>query len=116
MAVAVATSRQALADRYAQLGNWLGMATGNPGSGPSVANEATGGAPAYARKQCTWTSGTGGVVSAVGVAVDAAAGTYTHGILCSAATGATLIDVSDWSDVVLTQQGQIVCTASFTLT
>jgi len=114
MAIAVATTRQNLADRYASLGNWVGLTTGAPGAGPAVANEATGGTPAYARKQFTWTSGTGGVVNGSAIAVDAAAGTYTHGILCSAATGSTMLDWSDFADVILTQQGQIVCTPTYT--
>lgn len=114
MAITVATTRQALADRYAQLGTWVGVTTNTPGAGPAVSNEATGGSPAYARKQTTWSSGTGGVVTGTAVTIDVAAGTYTHGILCSAATGSTLIDVSDFTNITLAVQGQIVCTPQYT--
>jgi hypothetical protein len=114
MAIAVATTRQALADRYTQLGNYVGLTTASPGAGPAVANEATGGS--YVRKQFTWTPGTGGVANGSAVAVDCAAGTYTHGILCSAASGSNLIDWNDFADVVMTGPGQIVCTPQYNQT
>lgn len=113
MAIAVATTRQELANKYAALGNWIGVTKGAPGAGPAVANEATGGTPAYARKQTAWTAGTGGVINGTGVTIDLPAGTYTHGIICSAATGANMIDFADFVDVVLATQGQIICTPQF---
>jgi hypothetical protein len=116
MAIAVATTRQALANAYTGLGNWLGVTTGAPGAGPSVANEASGGTPAYARKQTTWTAGSGGTSTGSATAIDLPAGTFTHAILCSAASGATMIDWSDPADVVLTGQGQLIITPTYTQT
>ena len=116
MAIAVATTRQALADTYKTLGSWIGVATGDPGTTATPANEATGGSPAYARKQTTWTSGSGGVVNGSAVTVDVATGTYTHILLASASSGANMIDKADVTDVVMSAQGQIVVTPTYTQT
>jgi hypothetical protein len=116
MAIAVATTRQALADQYKTLGSWIGITTGDPGTTNTPANEATGGSPAYARKQTTWSSSTGGVVNGTAVTVDVAAGTYTHILLASAASGANMIDKADVTDVVMSAQGQIVVTPTYTQT
>jgi len=116
MAIAIATTRQSLADQYKTLGSWVGMATGTPGTSATPNNEASGGSPAYARKQTTWTSSTGGVVNGSAVTIDVAAGTYTHMILCSASSGANQIDNADVTDVVMSAQGQGVVTPTFTQT
>jgi hypothetical protein len=116
MAIAVATTRQALADTYKTLGTWVGVATGAPGTSATPSNEASGGAPAYARKQTTWTSSTGGVVNGSAVTIDVAAQTYTHILLASAASGANMIDNADVTDVVMSAQGQIVVTPTYTQT
>ena len=70
MAIAVATTRQALADAYKTLGTWIGTATGNPGTTATPASESAGGSPGYARKQTTWSSSTGGVINGTSVTVD----------------------------------------------
>lgn len=116
MAIAVATTRQALADTYKTLGTWIGLATGDPGTTATPANEATGGSPAYARKQTTWTSSTGGVVNGSAVTIDVPAGTFTHILLASAATGNNMVDKADVTDVVMSAQGQIVVTPTYTQT
>lgn len=116
MAIAVATSRQALADTYKTLGTWIGIATGDPGTTATPANEATGGSPAYARKQTTWTSASGGVVNGTAVTVDVPTGTFTHILLASAASGANMVDKADVTDVVMSAQGQIVVTPTYTQT
>lgn len=116
MAIAIATSRQALADTYKTLGTYIGVTTGAPGTTATPANEATGGSPAYARKQTTWTSSTGGVVNGSAVTIDVAAATYTHIILCSAVSGNNQVDNADVTDVVMSAQGQIVVTPTFTQT
>ena len=116
MAIAVATTRQALADTYKTLGTYIGLATGDPGTTATPANEATGGSPAYARKQTTWTSSTGGVVNGSAVTIDVPAGTYTHILLASAVSGANMVDKADVTDVVMSAQGQIVVTPTYTQT
>jgi hypothetical protein len=116
MAIAVATSRQALADTYKTLGTWIGVATGDPGTAAAPANEATGGTPPYARKQTTWTSSTGGVVNGTAVTVDVPTGTFTHILLASAVSGSNMVDKADVTDVVMSAQGQIVVTPTYTQT
>lgn len=116
MAIAVATTRQALADAYKALGSWVGTATADPGTTATPANESTGGSPAYARKQTTWTSSTGGVVNGSAVTIDVPTSTVTHILLASAVSGANMIDKADVTDVVMSAQGQIVVTPTFTQT
>lgn len=118
MAIAVGTTRQNLADRYATLGTWIGTATGSPGTSATPANESTGGSPAYARKQTTWSSSTGGTVNGTAVTIDVPASTITHILLASAATVGTtnMIDTSDVTDIVFSSQGQAVVTPTFTIT
>jgi hypothetical protein len=116
MAIAVATTRQSLADQYKTLGTWIGVATADPGTTATPANEATGGAPAYARKQTTWTSATGGVVNGTAVTIDVPAATYTYILLASATSGANMIDKAAVTSVVMSAQGQIVVTPTYTQT
>lgn len=116
MAIAIATTRQALADAYKTVGTWIGVTTAAPGTSATPSNEATGGSPAYARKQTTWTSSTGGVVNGSAVTVDVGAQTYTHIILCSSSSGANQVDNADVTDVVMSAQGQIVVTPTYTQT
>jgi hypothetical protein len=49
MAIAVVATRNALVAAYIAQGAWISMHTADPGS--TGAFEATGGSPAYARKQ-----------------------------------------------------------------
>jgi hypothetical protein len=116
MAIAVAASRQSLADQYKTLGTYIGLHTADPGTTATPASEATGGSPAYARKQTTWTSSTGGVVNGSAVTIDAAAGTYTYISLCSAATGNNMVDKAAITSVTLSGQGTVVVTPTYTQT
>lgn len=107
-----------LASTYAGLGTWIGLATGAPGTGTTPSNEASGGSPAYARKQTTWSAGTTGVQNGTAVTIDVAAATYTYMILASAATtgAANMVDNASITSVVMGAQGQIVVTPSYTQT
>lgn len=116
MAIAVATTRQALATYYGTLGNYIGAHTGDPGTTSSPANEVTGGSPAYARKATAWSNSTGGVINGTAVTIDTPAGTITHISLCSAVSGNNMVDKSDIVDVVMSAQGQIVVTPTYTQT
>ena len=116
MAIAVGTTRQNLADRYATLGTWIGTATGDPGTSATPSNESTGGSPAYARKQTIWSSSTGGVVNGTAATIDVPASTITHILLASAVSGANMVDKADVTDVVFSAQGQAVITPTFTQT
>lgn len=83
-------TRNTLADSLAGLGAYYSLHTADPGT--TGASEATGGSPAYARKQTTFAAAASG--SRVGslVTFDVAAGTYTHWGQWSAVTAGTYID------------------------
>lgn len=71
-------------------GSWISLHTADPST--TGANEATGGSPAYARKQTTWTGGASdGVVAGSAVSFDVPAGTYTHIGVWSASTAGTFV-------------------------
>lgn len=92
---------------YSAMGNWIGLATGNPGSTATPANEASGGSPAYARQETSWVvSGQTAIGSPVTINVPA--GTYSYILLCSASTGNHMVD---WA--AITPQ---VCTSQTTIT
>lgn len=116
MAIAVATTRQAVADAYKALGAYVGTATADPGTTATPTAESSGGSPAYARKQTTWTSSTGGVVNGSAVTVDVPASTITHMLLASAVSGANMIDKADIPDLAFGVQGQAVITPTYTQT
>lgn len=114
MAIAVAATRNALVTEYISLGTWIGLATGDPGTSATPSNEATGGSPAYARKQTTWGSVSSSASTGTAVTIDVAAGTYTHALLASSSSGNNMIDKCDITDTVLSAQGQIIVTATYT--
>ena len=92
------------------LGNYVSLHTADPGT--TGASEATGGSPAYGRKQTTWTGGAAdGSVPGSQVTFDAPAGTYTHVGVWSASTGGTFVAGFPLSTpVTLGAQGQILVT------
>lgn len=98
MAIAVAATRQILADAYKNAGNRLAACKGDPGNGPSVANELSGTGPegAYARATVNGTSGTGGAVTYPNATINAPATGSAYEVswvaLCSGATGNNMID------------------------
>ncbi|MFI5775968.1 hypothetical protein [Nocardia sp. NPDC051570] len=118
MAIAVAAVRQALADAYKMIAGapaaYVSVHYADPGI--TGANEAKDGAPAYARKQTTWTSGTGGVINGSQVTIDLPAGTYNYVGLWKTATGgqADFIDKVLISSTTLGGQGQLLITPTFT--
>lgn len=105
-----------LASTYAGYGNWIGLATGAPGTTSTPSNEATGGSPAYARKQTTWSAGTTGVQNGTAVTIDVAAATYTYMLTASSSSGNNMQDNATITSVVMGAQGQIVVTPSYTQT
>jgi hypothetical protein len=113
----VLSTAQALDNYKVSLGNWIGVCTGPPGNTSTVLNEATGGSPAYARQQTTWTPGTNGTNTGSQVTLNLPAGTYSYGIICSASTGNTMID---WftlqTPIVITAQTAVPITPSSSTT
>lgn len=114
MAIQILATRNQLVTSYIGGATWLGLATGNPGTSATPSNEATGGSPAYARKQTTWGSVSASASTGTAVTVDVQAGTYTHSILCTASTGNNQYDWADITDTVLSAQGQIIITPTYT--
>lgn len=122
MPIQIAATRQILADDYKTYGDaipggtaWVGLHTAGPGAAGTTA-EVSGGSPAYARKQTTWTSGSGGALSGTSVTIDVPAGTFTHASIWTQESGGTCIDWVPITSTTLGAQGQIVVTPSFTIT
>lgn len=105
-----------LAAAYAGYGTYIGLATGAPGTTATPSNEATGGSPAYARKQTTWSAGTTGVQNGTAVTIDVAAATYTYMLVASAVSGNNMTDNASITSVTMGAQGQIVVTPTYTQT
>lgn len=118
MAIQLATTRQTVCNAYVALGTWIGTATGSPGTTSTPSNESTGGSPAYARKQTTWTPSSGGVNNGSAVTIDVPASTIAYILLASAATvgAGNMIDWSDVTDIVFSAQGQAVVSPVMTVT
>lgn len=112
MAIAVPTTRQALATYYGTLGSFWNVATADPGTTSTPASEASGGS--NARVATTWSNGSGGVINGSAVTINANAATYAYALLCSAATGNTMIDKCAIASTILSQAGQIVLTPTYT--
>lgn len=96
------------------LGDYISLHTGDPST--TGANEATGGSPAYARQQTTWTGGASdGVVPGSEVTIDVPSGTYTHFGVWTAASAGTFVGGNTLSSsAVLSAQGQVKVTPTFT--
>ena len=118
MAIQIVGTRNTLATAYAGAGTWCGLATGNPGTTTTPANEATGGSPAYARKQTTWGTAASSAVVGSAVTIDVNTGTYVYAILASAVTlaSANQIDNCSITSTVLGAQGQIILSPTYTQT
>jgi hypothetical protein len=103
-----ATADQMISD-YAALGNWVGLAGGNPGSTPAVANEASGGSPAYTRQETSWLV-TGSTAIGSAVTFNVPPGTYSFMIICSGSSGNNMVDWCSISPQVATTQTTITIT------
>jgi hypothetical protein len=114
MPIAVPASRQALADKYATLGNYVGVCTGDPGATNVPANEAFG--SGYVRVQSPWTSGSGGTLSGTAVTIDLPSGTFNYILIASASTGSTMIDKCSVPDTTLSSPGSVVVTPNYVQT
>lgn len=113
MAIAVASTREALVVAYTNLGVYLSMHTADPTT--TGANEATGGG--YVRKATTWVLGASdGIATGSQVTFDLAAGTYTHVGFQSAATAGTFLDKATMTSTTLGAVGQILITPTVTVT
>lgn len=116
MAIAVTATKNTMATYYGTLGTYIGLATGNPGSTATPSSEDTGGSPAYARIQTTWGSASSGAITGSACTINTPAATITYIILASAVSGANMIDNASITSVVMSGQGQIVVTPTYTQT
>lgn len=116
MTIRIAGTKTVLAAAYGANATWLGLATGDPGATTTPANEVTGGSPAYARKQTSWSGANPNVGSAQ--TIDSPAATVTYIILATAATVGTTNQADNCSagPVTLSGQGTIVVTPTLTIT
>ncbi len=114
MAIATNAMKEILSMAYGSTASWVSAHTADPGT--TGANEATGGSPAYARKQTTWTPGASdGVNSGSQVTIDVPAGTYTHLGISSASTAGTFYDSYALPTAqTFATQGQLLVTPTFT--
>lgn len=96
--------REAVALAATAQGAYIALHTGTPGT--TGAGEASGGSPAYERKQTTWTGGASdGSVVGTEVAFDVPAGTYTHISCWTAASGGTFLWAQAIAGITFPGQG-----------
>lgn len=111
-----ALTKETASDAVIALGDWISLHTATPGT--TGASEATGGSPAYARQQTTWSADVtdDGVRAGTQVTIDVAAGTYTHFGVWSASSGGTYRGGGTIASTVMGAQGQIKVTPTRTTT
>lgn len=109
------TTKEAAALAVTALGAYISLHTADPGT--TGASEATGGSPAYARRLTTWTGGASdGSVPGSQVSFDAAAGSYTHTGVWTAATGGTFVaGFALSSPATLGAQGTVLVTPTISV-
>lgn len=107
---------QTLTNDFTALGNWIALCTGPPGAGATIYNECSGGSPAYARQETTWTQGTNGSATGSPVTFNLPAGTYPYAAVCQSSSGNTMVD---WcilnTPIQVTSQAAIQFTPSATV-
>ena len=108
MALTNNATKEALAESFGDLGNWIAVYT----SGGTT--EASGGS--YARKQTTWAAGaTDGVITGSQVEIDLPAGTYTHIGVFAASSGGTVIEKTSVTSTEFGAPGKFLVTPVFTV-
>lgn len=105
--------RQSTAADFAAHSAFGFMCTADPGTGTSIANEATGGAPAYARKPLVWSAPDATATATATATFDLPPGTYAYAGTATTATGATMWDNGQIATVTYSQQAQHTLVFSF---
>lgn len=104
MAKMTTAFRESVALAATAQGAYISLHTADPGTDGT--SEATGGSPAYARKQTTWTGGASdGSVVGTEVAFDVPAGTFTHIACWTAASGGTFLWAQSIAGITFPGQG-----------
>ena len=114
MAIATTTEKNSLATKYGTDAAYAALFTADPGTSGTVTGEVTGGSPAYARKAITWGAASSGAITAT-VTFDVPTGTtVTYAGVCSASTGATLLDRVAVTSQAFSSQGTYQLTLTYT--
>ncbi|KZM68115.1 hypothetical protein [Nocardia terpenica] len=114
MAIAVVNpTKNALCTAYAQLGAYISVHTGDPGT--TGASEAQNGSPAYTRMATTWGAAANGSITGSQVTINLPAGTYGWAGLWTAASGGTFLDKVQIPPTTLGAQGTLLITPTFTI-
>lgn len=112
MAIQTTVEKNALADKYGTDSPYGAVYTTAPGA--SAGTEPSGGSPAYARKALTWSSASGGVISATAT-FDIPSGTTVVGVgLHSAVTAGTYRDGASITSQAFASQGTLTVTFTYT--
>lgn len=111
MAIASTYGKNSLAAKYATEALYGALATSAPGS--SAGTEPSGGSPAYARKALTWSSPSGGVITATAT-FDVPACTVVGTQTFTAVTGGSYVDGKTESSVVFSGQDTVTVVFTFT--
>lgn len=114
MAIATTAEKNSLATKYGTDAAYAALFTADPGTTGTVTGEVTGGSPAYARKAITWGGASGGVVTGTVTFDVPASTTVTFAGVCSASTGATLLDRAAVTSQAFGTQGTYVLTLTYT--
>jgi hypothetical protein len=114
MAIATTAEKNSLATKYGTDAAFAALFTADPGTSGTVVGEVTGGSPAYARKAITWGAPSGGVITATVTFDVPASTTVTFAGVCSASTGANLLDRVAVTSQTFAAQGTYALTLTFT--
>lgn len=114
MAIATTAEKNSLATKYGTDATFAALFTADPGTTGTVTGEVTGGAPAYARKAISWGAPSAGVITATVTFDVPASTTVTFAGVCSASTGATLLDRVSVTSQTFAAQGTYQLTLTFT--
>lgn len=113
MAIQTTAEKNALATDYGADAPYGAVYTTTPSA--SAGTEPSGGSPAYARKALSWSSASGGVITATAT-FDIPAGATIVGVgLHSAVTAGTYIDGSSITSQAFASQGTLTVTFTFTM-
>jgi hypothetical protein len=114
MAIATTAQKNTLATAYGTAATYAALFTADPGVSGTVTGEVSGGTPAYARKAITWGAAASGAITATVTFDVPASTTVTYAGVCSASTGATLLDRAAVTSQAFSTQGQYVLSLTFT--
>jgi len=114
LAIASTFGKNSMATHYGTIAAYGAVYTSAPGA--SAGTEPSGGSPAYARKALTWSSASGGVLSA-SATFDVPAGTTVVGTgVHDAVTAGNYIDGKTETSVNFPTQDTVTVTFTFTET